>query len=47
LVLELTGDFPKINDSLDCKHITFTITDMDKRRIKQMKIEINEEEDDE
>jgi putative hemolysin len=47
LVLELKGDFPKINDALDCKHISFTITDMDKRRIKQMKIQINEEERDE
>lgn len=43
LVLELKGDFPKLNDTLDCKHIRFTVTDMDRRRIKQIKIRINEE----
>lgn len=44
LVLELKGDFPKVNDTLDCKHIQFTVSDMDKRRIKQIKIKINEED---
>lgn len=44
LILELKGDFPKINDSMNCKHIRFTITDMDKRRIKQIRVRINEEE---
>ncbi|MFC2079939.1 gliding motility-associated protein GldE [Bacteroidota bacterium] len=47
LVLELKGDFPKLNDSLYCKHLLITVTDMDKRRIKQMKIQIIEEEIDE
>ncbi|MDF1572331.1 MAG: gliding motility-associated protein GldE [Bacteroidales bacterium] len=44
LILELKGDFPKINDSMNCKHIRFTITDMDKRRIKQIRVRINDEE---
>jgi len=46
LILELKGDFPKLNDSLDCKHIRFTITDMDRRRIKEIRVQINEEEND-
>jgi putative hemolysin len=40
LVLELKGDFPVINDKLDCKNIRFTVNDMDKRRIKQIRVEI-------
>lgn len=44
LILELKGDFPKMNDSMNCKHIRFTITDMDKRRIKQIRVRINDEE---
>jgi len=47
LILELKGDFPKLNDSLECKNIQFTITDMDKRRIKQIKVVLNEEYTDE
>lgn len=47
LILELKGDFPKMNDSMECKNIQFTITDMDKRRIKQIKVVLNEEETDE
>ncbi len=43
LILELKGDFPKLNDTLDCKNIRFTITDMDKRRIKQIKVRLNDE----
>ena len=42
LVLELKGDFPKLNDSLHCKNIMFKVMDMDKRRIKQIKILIEE-----
>ena len=44
LILELKGDFPRMNDSMNCKHIRFTITDMDKRRIKQIRVRINDEE---
>jgi len=47
LILELKGDFPKINDTLNCKYIRFTITDMDRRRIKQIRVQINEEEQNE
>lgn len=44
LILELKGDFPKMNDALECKNIRFTITDMDKRRIKEIKVRINDDE---
>lgn len=47
LILELKGDFPKMNDTLNCKYIRFTITDMDRRRIKQIRVQINEEEQNE
>jgi gliding motility-associated protein GldE len=42
LILELKGDFPKLNDVIDCKNIQFTVTDMDRRRIKQIKVKLNE-----
>jgi len=45
LLLELKGDFPKVNDIIRCKNLDFTVMDMDKRRIKQVKIKINEESD--
>lgn len=47
LILELKGDFPRINDTLNCKHVRFTVTEMDKRRIKQVKVIIKEEVPDE
>lgn len=43
LILELKGDFPRVNDTLECKHIRFTVTDMDRRRIKEIKVVIKEE----
>lgn len=47
LILELRGDFPKQNDVLTCKNLVFTVTEMDKRRIKQIKILIKEPESNE
>ena len=41
LILELTGDFPKQDDTLDCKNMRFTVTEMEKRRIKQIKVQLN------
>ena len=40
LILELKGDFPVINDTVRCKNLLFTVTDMDKRRIKEIKVKI-------
>jgi gliding motility-associated protein GldE len=38
LILELKGDFPVANDLILCKNIEFTITSMDNRRIKEIKV---------
>ena len=40
LILELKGDFPLMNDTIKCKNVSFTVTDMDKRRIKEVKVKI-------
>lgn len=40
LILELKGDFPGINDTVKCKNLLFTVTDMDKRRIKEIRVKI-------
>ena len=40
LILELKGDFPMLNDTIKCKNIRFTVTDMDKRRIKEVRVKI-------
>jgi CBS domain containing-hemolysin-like protein len=42
LLLELKGDFPKLNDSIVCKNTRFTVIDMDRRRIKEIKIRLHE-----
>lgn len=47
LILELKGDFPRVNDTLDCKSIRFTVTEMDRRRIKEIKVIIREEKHEE
>jgi len=41
LILELQGDFPKVNDIISCKNIRFTILSMESRRIKEIKVYIN------
>jgi gliding motility-associated protein GldE len=38
LLLELKGGFPRVNDTLVCKGIEFTVLAMDKRRIKEVKV---------
>jgi putative hemolysin len=38
LILELRGDFPKQDDVLNCKNLVFTVTEMEKRRIRQIKV---------
>ena len=45
LILELEGDFPAMNDKMDCKNIRFTVTDLDKRRIKQIRVQIKGDAD--
>ena len=38
LILELKGGFPRVNDIVQCKNVEFTVLDMDKRRIKEIKV---------
>lgn len=47
LLLELKGDFPLQEDIIDCKNLQFTVTEMEKRRIKEIKVFIKETESDE
>lgn len=42
IILELTGEIPAENKKIDFKNLTFTIESVDKRRIKQIKVRINE-----
>lgn len=40
LILELKGEFPAKNDTITCKNHVFSIEAVDNRRIKQIKVEI-------
>ncbi|MBN1950561.1 MAG: gliding motility-associated protein GldE [Bacteroidales bacterium] len=40
LILELRGEFPRKDDKLTYKNLTFTITSVDHRRIKKIKVSI-------
>jgi len=42
IILEIKGEFPKINEEIQFKNLTFTIMEEDKRRIKKLKIKINQ-----
>jgi len=44
LILELRGDFPKQDDVINCKNLEFTVTEMEERRIKLIKVFIKAEE---
>ncbi len=44
LILELKGEIPAKNDTITCKNYVFTIEAVDKRRIKQIKVEIKNPE---
>ncbi|MFW6257209.1 MAG: gliding motility-associated protein GldE [Prolixibacteraceae bacterium] len=41
LLLELKGDIPALHEIITCKQFKFTVESADKRRIKQIKVEIN------
>lgn len=45
LILELKGEIPQKNDTINCKNYVFTIEAVDNRRIKQIKVEIKPIED--
>jgi putative hemolysin len=40
LILEIKGEIPKLNEEIRCKQFTFTIKEVDNRRIKQIKVVI-------
>ncbi|MCB2194709.1 MAG: gliding motility-associated protein GldE [Bacteroidetes bacterium] len=42
IILELTGEIPSRNKKIEYKNLTFTIESVDKRRIKQIRVKINE-----
>lgn len=44
LILELKGEIPAKNDTITCKNYVFTVEAVDKRRIKQIKVEIRNPE---
>jgi len=41
LVLELAGEFPKVNDVISSGDFDFTVLELDRNRIKKVKITIN------
>jgi gliding motility-associated protein GldE len=41
LILELKGEIPVLHEKIGYNHFNFTIESVDKRRIKQIKVEIN------
>jgi len=41
LILELKGEIPDRHEKITCKQFKFTVEAVDKRRIKQIKVEIN------
>jgi CBS domain containing-hemolysin-like protein len=40
LILELTGEIPKVNDVVVCGDFEFTILDADSSRIKKVKVSV-------
>jgi len=44
LILELKAGFPLTNDKILCKNIEFTVLSMDKRRIREVKVFMKEEQ---
>ena len=41
LLLELKGDFPDLHESIDFRHITFEVMEMDERRIVKIKVVVH------
>ncbi len=46
LILENTGQIPKVNEVVKCKQFTFTVDAVDSRRIKRVKVNIGSDEND-
>lgn len=41
LILELTGEFPNVNEKIKCKYFIFEIDSIDTRRIKKIRVTVN------
>lgn len=41
LLLELKGDFPDLRESIDYRHLTFEVMEMDERRIMKIKVVVH------
>lgn len=41
LLLELKGDFPELHESIDYRHLTFEVMEMDERRIMKIKVVVH------
>lgn len=41
LILELKGDIPTLHEVITCKQFRFTVESVDRRRVKQIKVEVN------
>jgi CBS domain containing-hemolysin-like protein len=44
LILEISGRFPKINETVAFKEFKFTVLELEKMRIKRVKLRIQETE---
>ena len=44
LVLELAGEFPKLNDEITCGDFVFTVMEVDHNRVKSVKVTMNKSE---
>jgi putative hemolysin len=42
LILELTGEFPELHEIVPCKNFTFQIEALDRRRIKEIRVRMNQ-----
>ncbi len=47
LILEISGKFPAVNETISYKHYDFTVLNIDKMRIQRVKLTINEEGEEE
>jgi putative hemolysin len=47
LILEISGKFPAVNETISYKHFDFTVLNIDKMRIQRVKLTINNEEEEE
>lgn len=47
LILEISGKFPAVNETISYKYFDFTVLNIDKMRIQRVKLTINNEEEEE